>query len=81
MNIVSNWRVTYKKYSVKALGMLTLLQGSLQVVPQTWLQAPLPFAPQYTFTTVLMALSAAVAILGLFGAYIDQGIGTEPPAP
>lgn len=76
MQLASNWRSLWKAFSTQALALLVLLQGLIAAVPPHLQAVRIPLI-DYTYGEIAVALSVVIAVLGLVGRYIDQGLPSE----
>lgn len=71
MELISNWRVAYKMFSMQALAFIAFAQGVLAAVPPAYLATPLPFTTT-SYGQLLVAMTIIAAVLGGLGRLIDQ---------
>lgn len=74
MKLISNWRDAWKMFSVQALALIAFAQTTLAVVPSEYLALTVPFTTSTTYSSLLVFLTIAAALIGGITRLIDQGI-------
>lgn len=78
MRLIKNWPKAWRMFSVQALALIAFLQGVIAVLPESQMDATVPFTESVSWRDALVLLSVVAAVIGGIGRLIEQP-SLKPP--